>query len=489
VLPVLGLCFLLALLTTGLLVADFRNPPDLVLFIGRFHPLIVHFPIGLIVLAALMEGVATFYRPLRRLRSAISFVLFLGAFSAVVAVIAGYFLSLEGGFDPVLLERHMWLGIGVAAMAVAAVVLQALSRRRRSRYLARAYAGMLVAAVGTLVLAGHLGGTLTRGEGYLTQHLPDSVRGVLGTGQVRAFRSGITDIDSAHVYQDLVRPVLVSRCVACHSESKLSGGLRLDTSEGLMKGGEHGAVVVAGNPDESELLLRVVLPPSAKGAMPPNGVRPLDVGETEVIRWWIAHGASFEQRVADIEEIPTSVATLFNRVAPPRPERRPTLYALDAPPADPHAIALLRSAGYGIGPVAQDVRLLEVSAVNLRSTLRDNELQALLAVAEQVAWLDLSGTRVGDEGIMVLERMPNLTRLRLDRTGVSDLGLRHLSGLKNLEYLNLFGTAVSDAGLEHLTELDRLRALYLWQTAVTDQGVEKLQMRHPGLRIDLGQPR
>jgi uncharacterized membrane protein len=287
----LGACFLAAVALAGLVAADLRDPPNLVLFVGRFHPMIVHFPIGLILLAALLEALAALHRPFRSLRHATAVVLFLGAVGAVLATVAGYFLSLEGGYDPELLERHMWMGIGVAAAAVTAAALKIRSQRSRGPGLRRAYVGALGVSVGTLLLAGHVGGSISHGEGYLTQYMPAPMRSLIGSGEVRSARARIVDIDSAFVYQDLIAPVLAARCVSCHSGSKVKGGLRLDTADGVMEGGDGGSVVIAGDPDESELLRRITLSPSAKGAMPPDGARPLDVGETELIRWWIAHGA------------------------------------------------------------------------------------------------------------------------------------------------------------------------------------------------------
>lgn len=483
---VVGLSFLLALALTGLMLVDFRDPPDALLFIGRFHPAVVHFPIALILLAALLEGIGALYRPLRVVRHATAVVLFLGALSAAAAVVAGYLLSLEGGYDPTLVRAHFWAGLTVAVGAAAATLLKIRSRRRERRGIDRAYAGVLVACVAALVLAGHFGGALTHGRGYLTQYLPTPLKGVLGPEGARARRARIADIDSAHVYRDLVAPILEARCTSCHNESKMKGGLRLDTPELLLRGGNHGEVVVAGAPEESELLRRITLPPDAEGAMPGGGALPLDVGETELIRWWIANGASLDQRVADVEEIPSAVATLFTRIAPPRPAKKMGVYALQAEPADPKALAALIQSGYGIAPVAQDVDLLEVNTANVRSKVGDEELKRLLPVARQITWLDLGGTRVGDAGLAVVARMPNLTRLSLDRTAVGDEGIRHLSRLENLEYLNLFGSQVTDRGLEHLDGLDRLKSLYLWETRVTPEGAERLQRRRPELRLVLG---
>lgn len=478
-----GAAALLATVALGVLTSDLSDPPHLLLFVGRFHPMVVHFPIGLLVLAALLEAFAL-VRPLRALRQIAPLVLFLGAVTAVASAGVGFLLSLEGGYDEELVSRHMWLGIATAVGAAAAAALRMV--RRPSPPLRRAYLGTLGLTVAALLAAGHLGGSLTHGSGYLTYYMPAPLRAMAGVTEASAATHRVTDIDSARVYHDLIAPVLQARCASCHSADKRKGGLRLDTPEGLSAGGEGGVVVVAGSPDQSELLRRMVLPPGHEDAMPPDGADPVPVGETELIRWWIASGASMDARVAELGEIPSSVATLFARIAPPRPERRAGLYALDVPPPDPRAVAAAAAAGFGVAPVSQDVALLQVTTVNARATVDDDALRRLLPIAQQVTWLDLSGTRVSDAGMAVLARMPNLTRLHLGQTAVGDAGLRHLAGLAHLEYLNLYGTRVGNAGLQSLQGMSRLGSVYLWGTGVTADGAERLRGQRPGLQVVLG---
>jgi hypothetical protein len=85
-------------------------------FLGRFHPLLVHLPIGFLLIAALLEagrrtgkvGVS---------ESTVSFILFWSAIGATLSCVAGYLLSLDGGYQEELLDDHMWQGIGVAVFA------------------------------------------------------------------------------------------------------------------------------------------------------------------------------------------------------------------------------------------------------------------------------------------------------------------------------------------------------------------------------------
>ena len=99
--------------------------------------------------------------------------------------------------------------------------------------------------------------------------------------------------DDAPDFEREVLPVLYHHCFSCHSEkqAKPKGGLRLDTVEEIRKGD----VIVAGKPEESELLKRTLLPTSDEDVMPPlkGGAQPLSESERDVIKRWIAGGASF----------------------------------------------------------------------------------------------------------------------------------------------------------------------------------------------------
>ena len=86
------------------------------------------------------------------------------------------------------------------------------------------------------------------------------------------------------------RGVLAHQCTKCHGQHKQKGELRLDTREAAMKGGESGASIAPGKPDESDLLRRVVLPTADDEHMPPEK-KVIESQNIETLRKWIAAGA------------------------------------------------------------------------------------------------------------------------------------------------------------------------------------------------------
>lgn len=87
-----------------------------------------------------------------------------------------------------------------------------------------------------------------------------------------------------------VRTILARNCYSCHGEQKVKGDLRLDSKDGIMKGGEDGVVVIPNHPDKSELIRRISLPAGDKEAMPTKGKR-LTEKEVTVLKFWIEKGA------------------------------------------------------------------------------------------------------------------------------------------------------------------------------------------------------
>ncbi len=469
-------------LLSRMLNIDPDSPPDLVVFLGRFHPLVVHLPIGFLLLAVLLEVISRFKR-YAELRPAVSFVLFLGAISAVFAVFAGLLLSISGGYGGDDLWWHKWMGIGVAVLSVIAYWLKRKSLKTEELSVRRAYGGVITAATAMLVLASHFGGSLTHGSDYLTSYMPEPFRSIAGIPPRDEVKPIVLEnVDEAQVYNDIIHPILDARCVSCHNENKQKGELLLNTRENILAGGENGEVLIAGNAEDSEIYRRLLLPSDHDDRMPPSGRKPLSSEHIELIGWWISQGAPFESTVAQLAP-DDDVRGILDRMAS---EAKEAAFAIQVSPADPADLKALTDLGVLIMPLSQETNLLQATFLNVSNDFGDDQLTLLEPLAEQIAWLNLGKTSITDDGMRHLKSLKNLSKLHLEKTAVTDDGLAHLSELERLEYLNLYGTAVSDNGLEHLKSLKNLRALYLWQSNATKEGAANLQQVIPGLEVNMG---
>src|SRR4051812_14963507 len=130
--------------------------------VGHFHPVIVHLPIGILIVAILLLWLARKekYAPVKQV---IPLILLWGALSAIVACITGYFLSISDDYDRSLVNWHMWMAIGVVLVALVLYTKQINPKVEVSGKLLSV--GLLVLIIAT----GHFGGSLTHGSDYLTK--------------------------------------------------------------------------------------------------------------------------------------------------------------------------------------------------------------------------------------------------------------------------------------------------------------------------------
>jgi hypothetical protein len=96
-------------------------------------------------------------------------------------------------------------------------------------------------------------------------------------------------------FVDRVKPLLESRCISCHGPDKVKGGLRLDSREAALKGGESGPAINPGHPAESALLQAVLHQKKDKEMPPKEKVSPADIAALER---WIRDGAPWPRIIA-----------------------------------------------------------------------------------------------------------------------------------------------------------------------------------------------
>ncbi|MEZ5329209.1 MAG: c-type cytochrome domain-containing protein [Verrucomicrobiales bacterium] len=271
------------------------------------------------------------------------------------------------------------------------------------------------------------------------------------------------------VFATHIRPILSKNCFSCHGPEKQKGGLRLDTNEGVRKGGKSGASIVAGDPEKSTLYTSTVLPADDPDIMPAKG-DPLSKRDTELLRKWILYGADLGdgKHIADAASGGTGFAVDQRADGVPLPEAS--------------LLEQLKTEGVIIRAVSANQALLDVDFTHIEDK-KKLDLKRLSPIAENIHALDLTRSRVSNDDLAAVASMKNLVRLQLNRTSISDQGLEHLKGLSNLETLNLYSTEVTDAGLAQLTSLQKLQKLYLWESKATPEGGEKLKSKLPKLKV------
>jgi hypothetical protein len=167
-------------------------------------------------------------------------------------------------------------------------------------------------------------------------------------------------------FEARIRPVLVEKCVKCHGPKKQSGGLRLDSRESLLKGGDSGPAAVAANPDAS-LLIQAVAHTHPELKMPPSGK--LSEPSIALLRQWVTLGVPWSPS-APTQAAGASIAAESAVHWAFQPVRRPATPAVRdrqwlRTPVDAFVLARLEAAGVAPSPRADKRTLIRRATFDL----------------------------------------------------------------------------------------------------------------------------
>jgi len=447
-------------------------------FLGRFHPLFVHLPIGFLVLAIVLEWYEN-YRKTEIKSRLIPIAWLLGALSAAAAAFSGWWLGETGLYEEDMLFSHRWLGIALVVVAFIGWWL----KKKPSSYSKFLQNGINILLLGMLFIEGHKGGNLTHGETYLTEYAPEPIRGILGAKvDIDSVRSLGTP-DSVVVYRDLIEPIFETKCYACHNNEVKRGGLNMAHADSLQLGGDGGPVIASGNLEESELFRRITLPQKNVKFMPPTQ-EALTYDEIKTVEWWINQGASFEEPVSAMEVGENIKPVLLRRYGLDT-DPKPWYETVKIDPIDSTLIINLEKLGFTVKTLGAKNPLLDIKYSGTELTLE--KVKELEKVKDHITWLSLAQTEVENEWLSSLSKFSNLTRLQLEKTTISDDGINHLSNLRHLEALNLYRTNVTDACLPEIAKIESLKRVYLWGTQVKPESAKAIAENKDELEVIIGE--
>ena len=419
---------------------DGRAHQDWLQFLGRFHPALLHLPIGLIVLVPVLE-IAGARRP--ALREAANFVLRGAVALALPTFALGYMLAYSAGDTGTIVLRHMW---GAIVLCIGLVLCMLVRPAWAARRQAHVYPVLLAATLLTLVWTGHEGGSITHGSDYLTRYMPARLRALFPS-------TSLSGVNSDSFYAQHIHPVFEAKCVACHGEGTEKAGLRLDSHSNVMRGGKGGAVIVPGKPEASMLLARVTLSPGDPHFMPAEGRTPLTSDEVSLIRSWIKAGAT-----STASSIP-GVKVANDRVEPP-PQP-----VGDYSKLMPEIVRMQHSLGAKLVPMsANPSDGLILRTVDVAPSFGDAQIAEFQKFGPYIVEAELARTAITDASFDTLKTFSHLRALHLEGTSITGANLATLTLLTQLTYLNLSGTKVTAQAIAPLRKMPRLRHLYVFNT-------------------------
>jgi len=433
-------------------------------------------PIGFLLIGLLLQFLSSKGK-YASLKPAIPIVLLWGTIAALASCITGYLLSISDDYDKDLVSWHMWMGIGVALVSL---MLYAKERNPAFAIDKR------ILSIGLLILVfvtGHLGGSLTHGSDYLSKPL----RNIFSDDTTaNTTIKPISNVQEAIAYNDIIKPILQTKCYSCHNANKQKGGLRMDDSLKLMHGGKDGKIIEPGNADASEMIKRLLLPVDNEDHMPPKEKPQPTEQQIALLHWWINNNADFTKKVKELDQ-PDKIKPILLALQKTTEIKKEStdIPEIAVEKAGEKLLDQLREKGVIVLPVAQNNNYLMASFVT--DTIVDKEdLQLLLQLKKQLIWLKLDETNVDDAGMQSIAQLTNLIKLDLSHTNITDNGLPQLQSLTNLQYLNLVGTKISAQSLLQLKNLSKLQSLYLYQTNVAKNDLPSLKNAFPKTQIDSG---
>jgi uncharacterized membrane protein len=430
---------------------------------GRMHPLLLHFPIVLLVLYIFyILFINKKVNDSDALKNFGDWLLLLSAFTAAFTALMGLFLSKEDGYDAEALQWHKWSGVSIAIITLLWYAYR--DKIKNSNWLKTSVA---IVSFTVIIFTGHQGAEISHGQNFLLapvmpQTEPQKVL-----------------LDNAAVYAHMVQPILQAKCYSCHNTKKAKGELVMETETLLLKGGKNGKLWDSTAAGYGLLLSRLHLPADAKKHMPPIGKPQLSELEMQIVYLWIKNGASFKTKVIDLAVTDTLriiASSLFNTI-----ETDDYNFAAAADTK----IKTLNTNYRIVTPLAKASPALSAAFFSVAS-YSPEQLKELLTVKEQIVSLSLNKMPVKDEEVKIISQFSNLRQLNLSFTNITGATLNELNKLKELRQLSLSGTAVKKENIVQLSSLKKLTQLFIWNTALNEKDIADLKNTMKDIAFEKG---
>jgi uncharacterized membrane protein len=444
--------------------------------IGHFHPLLVHLPIGILLIGLLLQWLSG--KPnYAGIQPAIKAIFLVGTIAALFSCITGYMLSISDDYDQSLINWHMWFAIGVLLLSAILYTKEVNPNVQVNKTV------LSITLLITIMITGHLGGSLTHGSDYLSKPLANLFSN--DSNSVSSIKP-LPNVQEAMAYNDVVRPILETKCYSCHNANKKKGGLRMDDILLLMKGGKNGKVIDLDLTDSSELLQRLLLPVDNEDHMPPKEKPQPTESQVALIHWWISSRADFTKKVKELPQTDLVRPLLLALQQPViNNEVKPIIPAKPVKKADEKVLAELQKVGITVLPVAQNSNYLSVTIADKKTILK-KDIELFEKMKDQLIWLKIEDAVIDDEAAKIIGKLSNLMRLNLSGCKLTGNGWQALHLLQNIEYLTLVGSNAAGSNIASFQNNKHLQSIYLFGSNVKPSDVPILQKLFPKTKIDTG---
>jgi len=445
---------------------------ETIFFLGRFHPLLVHLPIGFLILAILIEIYCSIFK-IRFNQRIINFTWFVAFFSSIITTTLGLLIAETGHYIDENLFMHKVFGLSLTAVTFISWFfrLSFFSNLFSSTFKTLSNSVIVV----LLTLTGHYGGNLTHGETYLVDYAPDNIKELV----VKKNKHVELEIDSVEIYNDLIQPIFNQKCVSCHNKEIFRGNLNMDSYSNLLKGGSSGNPINKSDPRKSLLIKRITMPTSDLKYMPPDG-EPVSFDEIKTLIWWINNLDKSNKNLASIkveDDIKESLEMLYSINF----KEKQWFEKIIVEKLDESLIQGIDNTIFQIKYVSDDKKFLSVKYLKKNVSLAD--IEKLQKIRGNITYFTAKSSNLSNDMIKSISNFENLVKLEIQDNNIDDESIEILQSLNNLEILNIHKTKITSKAIDALKKFKNLKRAYVWGTSISKSDVDDFNRKESKLKL------
>jgi len=445
---------------------------EAIFFLGRFHPLLVHLPIGFLILAILIEIYCSIFK-IRINQSIINFTWFVAFFSSVLTTILGLLIAETGHYIDENLSMHKIFGLSLTGITFISWFLRLSIFSNLFSSSLKTLSNVIVVVL--LTLTGHYGGNLTHGETYLVDYAPEQIKELV----VNKNKNIELEIDSVKIYNDLIQPIFNQKCVSCHNKEISRGNLNMDSYSNLLKGGSSGNPINKSDPRKSLLIKRITMPTSELKYMPPDG-EPVSFDEIKTLIWWINNFDKSNQNLASLkveDDIKESLEILYSLNF----KEKQWFEKIIVEKLDESLIQNIDNTTFQIKYISDDKKFLSVKYLKKNASI--NDIEKLQKISNNITYLTAKSSNLSNDIIKSISNFKNIVKLEIQDNNIDDESIEILQSLNNLEILNIHNTKITNRAIESLKNFKNLKRAYVWGTSISKNEVDDFNKNDSKLKL------
>ena len=446
--------FLNPLLLLLAIYSEASKTNDVLLWFGKLHPLVLHFPI---VIGIAIVIYFLFFQNKALEENTEKFILVGNALMASMVALLGLFLSKQDAYDTNTLNLHKWGGLSIAFISCLLIYIKN-STANYKKIIALVY-------LFVLLFFTHQGALLTHGENALS--IPTPVVAV----EVKTVDSSLS------VYEKAIAPILTQKCVSCHGPDKVKGKLQLQSPELIIKGGKDGNILTSFHNEEALLLQRIHLPNADEKHMPPDGKLQLTLEELTLLTKWVKAGGNFTKKISELAKTDSLAILAMAYKAPAKGSGDKKNTAPDLKEFNSNYLT--------VNYLFNGSEDIEVNFFQ-GTFYKIEQLKNLEKIKDKIVSLNMQGMPITKEDLAIIVQFSHLKKLNLNYTNLKIGDLEALKNISSLVNLSICGMEVNQNSLKTLLDKAPFTEVHIWTNHSSEKEFQQLSASNKKVKIIIG---